>query len=298
MELITQTYEMMIERFVAWAEKEAAVTAAVVIGSRARKDHPADEWADLDLIIVTKDPARMLDHTDWLEGIGKPVLTFVENSSGGEDKERRVLFDNGLDVDFSVTAYDRLEMALNPEVFKQIGGEMKNVFGRGARVLLDKEGQLKRLGELMAGFQSPAWQPPPQSDYMRAVHDFWYHAVWSARHLRRGEIWWAKGGCDGHLKSLLFVMLECHAHATQGAAHDTWFRGRFLEEWADPRAVRELRAVFAHYDAEDIWQALFATMDLFRWLALETAQHLGFTYPAEGDAFATRLTRELYEGRP
>lgn len=297
MDSVPLAYEQIIERFVAWAENETAVTAAVVIGSRARSDHPADEWADLDMIIVSKDPSRMLDQTDWLESIGTPVLTFVEDTSNGGEKERRVLFDNGLDVDFSIVPYERIQLLLSPEVFQQIAGEMKDVFGRGARVLLDKEGQLKRLAELLAGWQAPPRRPPQEAEFLQVVHDFWYHAVWSARHLRRGELWWAKSGCDGRLKSLLFVMLEWQARAARGAEHDTWFRGRFLEEWADPRAVGELRAVFAHYDAEDVWRALLATLDLFRWLAVETAQRWGFAYPAAGDAFTTRLTRELYEGR-
>ncbi len=38
-------------------------------------------------------------------------------------------------------------------------------------------------------------------------------------------------------------------------------------------------------------------MELFRWLAMETAERWGFAYLAEGDEFTTRLTRELYEGR-
>jgi len=297
MDQVAQAYESLIEHFVTWAVKEAAITSAVVIGSRARTDHPADEWADLDVIVVTKDPERLLAHTDWLAEIGKPALTFVEDTSSGGEKERRVLFENGLDVDFSVIPYEKIQMMLMPEVFKQAAGELSDVFGRGVRVLLDKEGQVDRLGELVGRYQAPPVRPPQKADFLQVVNDFWYHALWTARHLRRGELWWAKGGCDGRLKSLLFVLLEWHARATQGLGYDTWFRGRFLEEWADPGAVRELGVVFAHYDAEDVWRALLATMDLFRWLAVETAERWGLAYPVEGDEFATRLTEELFEAR-
>jgi hypothetical protein len=33
---------------------------------------------------------------------------------------------------------------------------------------------------------------------------------------------------------------------------------RFLEEWALPETLDVLRQVFAHYDAEEVWQALLA----------------------------------------
>ncbi|HZY40449.1 MAG TPA: hypothetical protein VFF59_00455 [Anaerolineae bacterium] len=35
------------------------------------------------------------------------------------------------------------------------------------------------------------------------------------------------------------------------------------------------------YEAVDLRRALFATLDLYHWLAIETAQRLGLAYPAE-----------------
>jgi len=90
-------------------------------------------------------------------------------------------------------------------------------------------------------------------------------------------------------------MLECHAHATRGEKFDTWLRGRFLEEWADPRAVEQLNGAFAHYDPADIARALRATMDVFRWLEDETAARWGYSCPVEGEQEAARKTLELLE---
>ncbi len=73
-------------------------------------------------------------------------------------------------------------------------------------------------------------------------------------------------------------------------------RGRFLEEWADPRAVAELPRAFAHYDSDDVWRALLVTMDLFRWASLETAERLHFTYPTAGTEHAAELVLQIYAG--
>ena len=91
-------------------------------------------------------------------------------------------------------------------------------------------------------------------------------------------------------------MLEWHAHTIHGADHDTWLRGRFLESWADPRAVQQLAGAFAHYDAADIWRAMAVTMDLFRWVSLETARLLGYPYLTDGADYAAKLVSQLSQG--
>lgn len=98
-----------------------------------------------------------------------------------------------------------------------------------------------------------------------------------------------------HLKGLLQTMLEWHTYATRSESHDTWMRGRFLEEWADPRAVAQLATAFAHYEAQDIARALHATMELYRWLEDETAVAWGYTPPRAGEEQAAALTNQLLE---
>src|SRR5262245_36751765 len=101
MDNITTAYEQLIDGFVAWAQTQPDIRAAIVLGSRARTDRPADEWSDLDLLVVTSDPGRLLAQADWLEQLGTPRLTFLESTAVGGMTERRVLFEGGLDVDFS-----------------------------------------------------------------------------------------------------------------------------------------------------------------------------------------------------
>ena len=285
-----KAYQLLAEKFVQWAQGEGGIRAALMIGSRARADHPADQWADLDLIVVAADPGPYLASAAWLSAIAVPWLTFIETSGDGRVLERRALFEGGLDVDF---AFLPLEMARQMAQFG-LPPDVADMFRRGARLLLDKDDLFASIIDL-AGAPLPPVSPPSPDEFMNLVNDFWYHAVWSAKHLRRGELWWAKSGCDDHMKYLLRRMLEWHARLRHGPEHDTWLRGRFLEEWADPRAVKELYQTFAHYDAQDIWRALFATMDLFRWLSYEAAGSLGYGYPRLGEQHATGLVQELLE---
>lgn len=287
---IAQAYERLIENFLGWAQVEENVRAAVVIGSRARTDHPADAFSDLDVILVVQDMQPLVEDPAWARCAGRPWLTFIERTGDGQSWERRVLYEGGLDVDF---AFVPLEHA---QILRAAGSsaQMPDIMQRGYRVLLDKDGLLAGLPP-SPGRGSPH-EAVSQAEFLNLVNDFWYHTVWTAKHLRRGELWWGKGCCDDYLKGLLRRMLEWHAQATRPGA-DTWLRGRFLEEWADPRALAALPHTYAHYQVDDIWRALFVTIDLFAWLEQETAQRLGFPRPLEGEAQAAALTRQLFEGR-
>ena len=262
---------------------------AFVVGSRARVvDHPADEWSDLDIALVVTDPEHYLSAVSWVESIGNPWLTFVEAAAGSPLMERRVLFEGGLDVDFLLIPLDMFQQVVKMGVTS----DTANLFGRGVRVLLDKDGLAAQLEVFMV--EGQPLQSPSEAELLQVINDFWYHTVWTAKHLRRGELWWAKSCCDAHLKWLLLRMIEWHARATKGQSCDTWMRGRFLEEWVDPRALEELRKAFAHYDTADVWRALFATMDLFRWLSVETAEQSGYKYPTFGVERVTELVQNLF----
>ena len=283
-------YEQIIEKYVRWATSDPGTRAAIIIGSRARLDHPADEWSDLDIVVHTSDPQRYLANTDWLENVGNPWLTFVEQTPGG-GPERRVMFEGGLDVDFAIIPAEWGQQVMSTGV----PADLADIIRRGVRVIVDKDGLAAQL--LQMPLDAPLSPPPTQAEFLEVVNNFWYHTVWTAKHLRRGELWWAKSCCDDHLKFRLRRMMEWHARATKGQSYDTWMRGRFLEEWADPRAVEELKGIFAHYDAEDVWRALLATMELFRWVAVEAAERLGYPYLKLGDEHATELVKALHSTR-
>ena len=286
-----ETYGHLIERFIAWAEQEENVRTAVIIGSQARIDHPADEWSDLDIIVLARDPQLYWQTNEWLMAIGTPWLSFVEPTPDGRSMEHRVLFAGGLDVDFALSHAAAFQQMLATAIPSDVAGTLQ----RGHRFIIDKDNLEGLLPDLPTATDPPT--PPNEHDFLNLIHDFWYHTLWTAKHLRRGELWWAKAGCDMHLKNLLQQMLEWHARATQGDQTDTWLRGRFLEEWADPRAVMALTNAFAHYDAEDLWQALFATMDLFDWLERETAASLHYTYSIEGEVHTAALVKKLFDTR-
>jgi aminoglycoside 6-adenylyltransferase len=282
-------YEQLLEKIVAWAGAEEAVRSAIVIGSRARSENPADEASDLDIILLVTDTQPYLASAAWLEEIGQPRLTFIEPTGDGRFLERRVLFEGGYDVDFAFLPVEAIRQILE----KGFPPDIALILKRGARIVLDKDGLAAQFQQA-APEPTPA-RPPAQSEFLNLVNDFWYHSVWTAKKLLRGELWTAKMCSDNYMKWRLLRMIEWHACAGHGWDYDTWHGGRFLEKWVDPEIIEALQPAFAAYSAEDLWRGLFATMDLFRRLATETAGRLAYPYPASGDACAAEIVEKIYE---
>jgi aminoglycoside 6-adenylyltransferase len=278
----------LLERIVAWAEGAPDVRGVLLIGSQARIDRPADEWSDIDLVLIATEPDRYVDSTGWLERIGPVWVSFVEGTIV-RTRERRVLFEGALDVDFNF---------FTPEQFQRIfhGATALAVLHRGARALVDKDSLIPTLSPPSTA--APVVGPPSEAEFLAIVNEFWYRAVWAAKKLRRGELYIAVGQTNGALLRLLREMLERHARATRGWQSDTWHDGRFLEQWADPRALAALREAYARYDAADIRRSLLAMMALFRWVARETADRLGFSYPTTADEHAAEWVQHCLAGGP
>ena len=291
---IDRLYAQLIERFVRWAETCSDIRAAVIVGSRARVDHPADEWADLDVMIITVDPERYVSKSDWIENIGNPLLTFIESASDGDNMERRVLFEEMLDVDFAIIPKEQVQKLLQGGVPTEYEAQIANVFGRGMQIALDKDGMATQLQKIISSIENLPPRPPTQHEFLEVVNNFIYHTVFTVKHLRRGELWWTVTCLNCHMQRLLLQMMEWHALATHDWNYDTWFRGRFMEEWAHPQALKELRSTFAHYDEEDIKDALLALIELFHWIAVETAEKLSYQYPTKADKHVTRWIKTCF----
>ncbi|MCW3842799.1 aminoglycoside 6-adenylyltransferase [Micromonospora yasonensis] len=274
--------ETLLAAVAVWARQRHDIHAALVVGSHARVEVPADQWSDIDIVLVVDDPMAYAADGSWLATFGRPLLTFTESTAVGGFIERRVLFDTGQDVDFALLpAGAAKQIATHPEIAQ--------VLGRGFRVLVDK----LNLHQTLPPCGAPMLLAQPDAAvFGQLTHDFWYHALWTAKKLQRGEVWVAKQGCDCYLKALLVRLLAWHRQASHPQV-DTWHEGRFLERWADRRTLLDLRSAYASYDAIDVARALWATVNLFERLERECAEHLGLELTVAHDEIREHLRAVL-----
>jgi len=201
-----------------WATGRADVRGAALVGSQARRESPADEYSDVDVVIFADEPATLLADSSWVVTFGRPLLSFLEPTAVGGSTERRVLFEHGLEVDFSVFPTTSVAaLATEPGAAATLA--------RGYRILYDELGLEELFGTLSPSLEQPA------RELGEIAQDFWYHAIWAAKKWRRGEAIVARSCLESHLKPLL---LEADRLRTAG---DTWHGSRFAEKWASAEVV-------------------------------------------------------------
>jgi aminoglycoside 6-adenylyltransferase len=268
-------YQQLEYQIAHWALQQSAICAVIVVGSRARSIHSADEWSDLDLVVFASNATSYLRDSAWLNNFGAVVVA-VSHSFGQHDREWIAFYADGTKLDVAFLSIDPVATpTLQPmlDVFPY-----PTVLQRGVRVLVDKTGTSAEL-------RLPQINLPPlpdQVEFAALIDRMWLDAIRTAKFIRRHDLWRAKQVCDGDLKQHLLTMLEWHAAAQQDQ-RDIWYDGRFLTEWADREALAELPATFAAYDIADLARALFATLDLFRRLAQDVARRLDYPHPLQAD---------------
>lgn len=277
------SYKQLADSFTKWAIDCDEIRTAIQVGSRVQSKHKADEWADIDIMLFTTKPEIFLSNTSWLEEIGNVLISVASVTAGG-DREILVLFEGGCNIDYVLIHDSSLINCVE-------SGKIPDLCKRGFRALIDKDGIASKL-RCPAKFL-PTHNKPSQEDFASVIKSFWFGAVYNAKQLCRGNLWRVKLNESGFLSGLT-RMIELHTHATKGWGTDTFYMGRYMEDWADQRIIGALNRVFAIYSAKDMWNALFAQMELIRWMNRETAGRLGYRYPEHEDAEATALVTEYY----
>jgi len=272
-------YASLESRIAARTATRPDLIAGVVVGSRGRPDHPADQWSDLDLVIFSTAPDTYIKDGSWLEGFAPLWASWLDNTGSGYP-EWFALYSGGLKVDIVFAPIQSGDETL-ADMLRSFAHQ--DVLLRGVRILFDKTSLGVQAGVALPGPACQALPPPSPVEFRLSISKFWITAAKAVKLIQREDVWRAKQACDCELKACLLTMLEWHARSRYGLERDIWYDGRFLSSWADPRAIAELPGTFAAYDQADLRRALLATLHLYHWLAGETAAQLGLAYPQPND---------------
>jgi aminoglycoside 6-adenylyltransferase len=269
-----------------WARSRPDMRAAAVMGSRGRAmDYTADTGSDLDLLLVTTEPDSYRN-TAWLAEIG-PVVSAVfdpnDHVAFAGSLDFFTVFADGHDADFALLPYSYVQSLIQDSATRQkdLLHLIKPVFARGMRVLFDHAQLIPRLAAAFETEELPFVRPAEEA-FIDHVENFWQGVLRIAKKLRAGHLFYAMRWYQGQRGDLI-RLAEWHARLTRELPPSTWYRDKYLEQWADPRLVTALPRLYPQYDAADIRRSLFTMMEIFRMLARETATHLEYPYPERSD---------------
>ncbi len=267
------TYADLENRIQQWALARADIQAVLVVGSRAREEYPADELSDLDLILLTTDASLYLTDCTWLETFGTVLLAASDTLDDGAS-EWIAVYEGVIKADFTFFQAKNGDSLADQLVHIPF----QNVLARGIRVLVDKYPHSKPFALSRRPFEMPT-----ASRFEQTVSNFWIVATRVAKFIQRGDLWRAVTMLYCKMRFYLVTVMEWHAHVLHGLDYDTWYDGRFMDEWLDAETLASLPDLFARYTAADLQTALQNMVNLFRRLAQVVAHNLGYDYPQAAD---------------
>lgn len=263
-----------------WATARDDVRVLVQTGSLVRPDGLADEFSDLDIEVVARDPALLIENDVWIHEIGIPItILHLDAEDGQEWSTRLVIFEGGIKVDFTLAGLRRLEGMSGTH-------GLDPLYDRGYRVLLDKDDLTKGLPA--PSFAFPIRSFPSEAHFRKRVEEFWFEAFHVPRYLARNELLLVKQR-DWTMKELLLEMMEWHALAESGETVDVWHIGKGIRTWTDSATWTELQETFGHFDAKDARRAHARTTRLYSRLAREVAGMKAWTYPYKVEELISAL---------
>jgi len=278
----------VIDTLIQWADHQPGVRAMLLTSSRAIPNAPADVFSDYDVILAVRDVLPFHEDRTWLEAFGPLLVVYrdpLEPYYGFPKSAYVTQYENGLKIDFTLWPVEILQrIAADPQ--------LPDEFDAGYRVLLDKD-------HLTEGLKPPTYRayiptPPTETEYRDAVEGLFHEATYVAKYLWRDELMAAKHMLDHSMKQEhLRPMLEWRLEIDHHWSVKPGLYGQWLKKWLSPDLWAELESTYTGAGLEANWEAMFRTIALFRKVAMEVGDRLGYAYPHNLDRRTVAYLQKL-----
>jgi aminoglycoside 6-adenylyltransferase len=278
---LTDRGNEVIDRLTAWAEEHPLIRALVLESSRTNPRPTLDIFSDYDVLMVVADIDRFIEDESWMGDFGRPMVRFRDKGLlyGYEEYARLVLYDDGTKIDYTLWPVALLERVVQEP-------KLTELLDTGYRVLVDKDDLAYRLPPPTYTAHIPA--KPTEREFDLLVEEFWWETIYVAKNLRRDQLLPAKYSLDVVMKlQLLVKLLEWRVEIDHDWSLKPGLLGKGLKALLDHETWSALADTYTGPDLDENWQALFKTTALFRRIAGEVADRLGYSYPDDLDQRVT-----------
>jgi len=281
-----------INAIVQWGMGQPLVRVILLTSTRAIPNAPMDALSDYDVILIVQELDPFVTNRVWLNDFGEVLVVYWDAVNpdpiyGIEQTGNVTQYADGLKIDFTLWPVS---------LFKKIKSapRLEAELDAGYRVLLDKD-------QLTAGLPPPsgfAYIPkrPSEAMFQTLVNDFWTDAPYVAKCLWRDELLPAKWCLDFDMKyNYLVPLLEWWIECEQDWSLPTGANGKGLKKHISKGLWQQLERTFSAARLQENWQALYDTLALFRQVALQVGERLGFEYPLELDQRVTAYVQRIQQ---
>jgi len=289
----TQSTGDLIPALIQWAGAREAIRAMLLTSTRAIPDYPIDALSDYDVILIVRDIHPFVADRAWLNDFGEVLVVYWDpihpDPVYGIGQSGNVTqYVGGLKIDFTLWPVELLQKIIQtPTPLPELDA--------GYRVLMDK-------AHLTDNLQSPTYRayiptPPTNDVYQKTIEDFFSDAPYVAKCLLRGELFPVKWALDFDMKYVfLRPMLEWRAEIDHGWSIPVGALGKGLKKRLPPDIWSQLEETYAGADITENWESLFKTITLFRQVAIQVGEALGYAYPQDLDERVVAFVKSMHQG--
>jgi len=255
----------MLKLILEAARSDARVRAVMLNGSRANPSVPKDIFQDFDIVYLVAELDSFKADPGWIDRFGERMVMQLPNDFGDTPPPDSYAYlmqfadGNRIDLTLKIGRFDPDSLSV---------------------LLLDKDGTVGPLPPPSDADYLP--KPPTPKAFFECCNEFWWVCPYVAKGLWRGEIIYAQHHLE-ILRAQLMQMLEwqigLHTQFSKGLGK----LGKHFQDHLKPESWKLLLQTYADADYENVWQALFALIELFGEAALEVATHFGLEYPRQDE---------------
>jgi len=280
----------IIRRLVEWVEQHDSVRVVLLTSTRAIPNARVDILSDYDVVLVVHDIHLFFEDRSWLQDFGELLVVYWDPIHLAPDYDIEqvanvVQYADGLKLDFTVWPVELLRrIVAAPALPAELDA--------GYTVLADKD-------HLTDGMQAPTYTayvplPPTDDTYQTVVNDFFTDAPYVAKCLWRDELLPAKWCLDYDMKHIyLRQMLEWRMECDHNWSVPMGALGKGLKRHLPAEIWSQLERTYTGAGIAENWEALFMTVVLFRQVAIDVANHLGYGYPHDLDQRVTAYVQHI-----
>jgi aminoglycoside 6-adenylyltransferase len=280
----------VINTLIKWAEQKNSIRAMLLTSTRAVPGAAVDVLSDYDVVLVVEDIHPFYEDRGWLHDFGNVLVAYWDpiypDPDFGFEKFGNVTeYGDKLKIDFTL---------LPVELFQHMvqAPQLPAEYDAGYRILLDKD-------NVTTAMKPPTYRGyiplrPTNDIYQKLINDFFSDVPYVAKCLWRDELLPAKWCLDYDMKHVhLRPMLEWKVGLDTDWSVAVGSLGKGLKKRLSSEVWSQVENTYAGADIIENWTALYRTIDLFRQIAVEVGQRLGYTYPYELDQRVTDYAKQI-----
>ncbi|PSL33675.1 aminoglycoside 6-adenylyltransferase [Dyadobacter jiangsuensis] len=275
----------MMELILHVARSNARIRAVIQDGSRSNPSVSGDIFQDFDIIYIVKSVRPFTRDHRWVDVFGERMIMQMP-----EDME---LYppDESMKGGFSYLLQfldgNRIDLTLVP-----VKHSKRFTEDSLCKLLLDKDGLFDGSPLPPASDRDYLVEAPTARSFADCCNEFWYTNSGLAKGLWRKEMILVKELYHRVIHEALVQMTEWYIESRHGAVNAGKF-GKYFERYLEPEIYAQFLATYVSADWESNWRCVYATIDLFRKMALEVAEKHGYEYRMDEDLNVSAFLRHV-----